>query len=256
MKTGPKIIGVSGKGGVGKTSFLALTLKAILAKNTHHEILVVDADPDSNMPDVLGIDTKGNIGLVVNELKEKIDKLPPNFGKAEYLEYRVFDILYEGDKFDLLVMGAPEREGCYCLVNNLLMKIMDTLTKNYTLVLMDLPAGLEHISRRTSANVDVMFLIADPSKMGVQTAARIRDLAKALHREFKKILLVINKVSPGTEELLKEYSEKFGLEYAGSIPIDERLAEFNLKGIPLLELPEDSPSYIAVKRIIDKSLPA
>lgn len=255
MKLEPKVIGVSGKGGVGKTSFLALMLKAILEKNARHDILVVDADPDSNMPDVLGIDITENIGLVVNELKEKIDKLPPGFGKAEYLEYKVFDVLYEGDKFDLLVMGAPEREGCYCLVNNLLMKIMDTLTKNYTLVLMDLPAGLEHVSRRTSANVDIMFLIADPSKMGIQTAARIKELAKALHREFKKILLIINKASPETEEILKEHSKKFGLEYVGSVPFDEKLAEFNLRGIPLLELPDDSQAYIAVKKIVEKTLP-
>lgn len=254
MKQEPKIIGVSGKGGVGKTSFLALLLKVLIEKNARHSILVVDADPDSNMPDVLGIDVSANIGLIVNELKEKMDKLPPNFGKAEYLEYRVFDVLYEGDKFDLLVMGAPEREGCYCLVNNLLMKIMDTLTKNYTLVLMDLPAGLEHVSRRTSANVDIMFLISDPSKMGLQTALRIKELAKALHRDFKKIFLVVNKVPKDAEETIIEYSKKLGLDYAGSIPVDEKLAEFNLKGIPLLNLPEDSPAYIAVKKIAEKTL--
>ncbi|MHA1607615.1 MAG: nucleotide-binding protein [Candidatus Freyarchaeota archaeon] len=249
----PKIIAVSGKGGVGKTSFLALALKALLEWNSQ-DILVIDADPDSNTPDVLGVDVRGDVGVIVNELKEKMSSFPPNFGKAEYLEYRVFDILYEGDLFDLLVMGAPEREGCYCLVNNLLMKIMDTLVKNYSLVLMDLPAGLEHVSRRTSANVDVMFLVADPSKMGIQTASRIRDLAKVLHREFKKVFLVVNKVTPGLEGVLKEYAAKFKLDYVGSIPVDGKLAEYNLMGKPLLDLPETSPAYLAVKEVLEKTL--
>ncbi|MGQ9720577.1 MAG: ATP-binding protein [Candidatus Jordarchaeum sp.] len=250
---GVKIVAVSGKGGVGKTSFLALALKSLL-KSNNGEILVIDGDADSNMPEVLGIDVKKTVGTVVNDFKERMSKMAPGFDKGDYLESLIFDVLQEGELFDLLVMGATEREGCYCSVNNLLTKIMDTLTKNYSYTLLDLPAGLEHVSRRTSKNINYMFLISDASRMGIQTAARIRDLAKALKSNFEHIYLVGNRITPDLESAVKEQAQKYKLEYIGTIPPDDELAQYNLEGKSLLLLPEDNPAYQAVLKIINSKL--
>jgi CO dehydrogenase maturation factor len=248
-----KIIAVSGKGGVGKTSFLALALKALLKSNSE-DILVIDGDPDSNIPEILGVNVKKTVGKVVNDFREKMSRIAPGVDKAEYLESLIFSVLNEGNDFDLLVMGATEREGCYCSVNNLLTKIMDTLTKNYSLTLLDLPAGLEHVSRRTSKNVNYMFLISDASRMGIQTAARIRDLAKALKSNFEYIYLVGNRITPDLEPLVKEQAQKYDLEYIGTIPPDNELAQYNLEGKSLLSLPDNNPAYQTVSNIIKSKM--
>jgi CO dehydrogenase maturation factor len=250
---GNKIIAVSGKGGTGKTSFLVLTLKALI-KSNRKEILVVDGDADSNMPEVLGVNVRKTVGSVVNDFKEKMSKMAPGVDKRDYLESLIFSVLHEGDDFDLLVMGATEREGCYCSVNNLLTRIMDTLTKNYPFTLLDLPAGLEHVSRRTSKNINYMFLISDASKMGILTAARIRDLAKSLKSNFEHIYLVGNRITPDLEPVVKEQAQKYALEYVGSIPPDDQLAQYNLEGKSLLLLPDDDPAYQAVSKIIKSKL--
>nr|MDO8081605.1 AAA family ATPase [Candidatus Freyarchaeota archaeon] len=250
---GNKIIAVSGKGGTGKTSFLVLALKALI-KSYRKEILVVDGDADSNMPEVLGVNVKKTVGSVVNDFKEKMSKMAPGVDKGDYLESLIFSVLHEGDDFDLLVMGATEREGCYCSVNNLLTKIMDTLTKNYSFTLLDLPAGLEHVSRRTSKNVNYMFLISDASKMGILTAARIRDLAKSLKSNFDHIYLVGNRITSDLEPVVKEQAQKYALEYVGTIPPDDQLAQYNLEGRPLLTLPDDNPAYQEVSKIIKYKL--
>ena len=248
-----KIVAVSGKGGVGKTSFLALALKALL-KSNNTDILVIDGDPDSNIPEILGVNVEKTVGTVVNEFKEKMSTMPPGLNKADYLESLIFSVLYEEDDFDLLVMGATEREGCYCSVNNLLTRIMDTLTRNYTLTLLDLPAGLEHVSRRTSKNVNYMFLISDASRMGIQTAARIRDLAKALKSNFEHIYLVGNRITPDIEPTVKEQAQKYNLEYIGTIPPDDQIAQYNLEGKSLLQLPDNNPAYKEVEKIIKTKL--
>ncbi|MFB0561679.1 MAG: AAA family ATPase [Candidatus Lokiarchaeia archaeon] len=250
---GAKIVAVSGKGGVGKTSFLALALKALL-KSNNREILVIDGDADSNMPEVLGVNVKKTVGAVVHDFKEKMNRMAPGVDKGDYLESLIFSVLQEGADFDLLVMGATEREGCYCSVNNLLTKIMDTLTKNYSFALLDLPAGLEHVSRRTSKNINYMFLISDASRMGIQTAARIRDLAKALKSNFEHIYLVGNRITPDLEPIVKEQAQKYGLEYIGTIPPDDELAQYNLEGKSLLQLPDNNPAYQVVSKIINSKL--
>ena len=250
---GAKIVAVSGKGGVGKTSFLALALKALL-KSNNTDILVIDGDPDSNVPEILGVNVEKTVGTVVNDFKEKMSRMPPGLDKADYLEALIFSVLHEEDDFDLLVMGATEREGCYCSVNNLLTRIMDTLTRNYTLTLLDLPAGLEHVSRRTSKNVNYMFLISDASRMGIQTAARIRDLAKVLKSNFEHIYLVGNRITPDIEPTVKEQAQKYNLEYVGTIPPDTEITQYNLEGKPLLQLPDNNPAYKEVEKIIKTKL--
>lgn len=246
------VLAISGKGGVGKTTLAALMLK-ILTEKKQKNILAIDANPDSNLFNLLGAPTaKKTVGDVTNELRESLDKgeIPPNVLKKDLLEYRIFEILEETPKLDLLVMGRSEGEGCYCMVNKLLAEIIDTLSKNYDLTVMDEHAGLEHLSRRTDREVDVMVIVTDPSSMGFQTARRIKELAEEVHIEFKKICLVGNKFTPAIEPMVKDEASKIGVEYAGYLPHDDNVLKYNLEGRPLVELPPESPALTAAKNIL------
>jgi CO dehydrogenase maturation factor len=254
MEKAKLVLAVSGKGGVGKTTLAALMLK-ILTEKKRDSILAIDANPDSNLANLLGISTtKKTVGNVTDELRKSIEKgeIPPDVMKKDLLEYRIFEILEETPGFDLLVMGRSEGEGCYCLVNKLLADIIDTLSKNYDLTLMDEHAGLEHLSRRTDRDVDVMIIITDPSAMGFQTARRIKELAKEVHIEFKKIYLVGNRFKPEMESTIKDEASKMGVEFAGMIPDDNDVLKYNLSGRPLVELPPESPALQAAKGIITR----
>ncbi|MQY82934.1 AAA family ATPase, partial [archaeon] len=158
------VISVSGKGGTGKTTLTALLLKWII-KNTDEVALVVDADPATNLPDVLGVELSRTVGQVSKDMKDQIERgdLSPTTPKQDLLEAWVFQTLIESDRFDLLAMGRSEGEGCYCYVNNVLTRILDTLTKNYSISLLDMEAGIEHLSRRTDRDVDIMLVVTDPS---------------------------------------------------------------------------------------------
>jgi len=245
------VISVSGKGGVGKTTITALTVR-LLSEAKQRSLLVIDANPDSNLADVLGVPYKKTVGMRASELKKSIEKgeIPLQVTKRDLLEARVFETLVENPNFDLLVMGRSEGEGCYCLVNNLLTSIIDTLAKNYDTTLMDMEAGLEHLSRRTDRDVDIMIIVTDMSHMGIQTAKRIKELAKEVHIQFKKIYLIGNRFPPEMESMLKEEAAKIGIEYAGIIPMDDNILQYNLTGKPLLKLPEDSTALKQLKTIL------
>lgn len=247
------VVAVSGKGGVGKTTITALMVK-LLSESKKGSMLVIDANPDSNLPEVLGINVPKTVGMVANELRKSIDRaeLPIGMSKRDILESKVFEVLKETPDFDLLVMGRTEGEGCYCLVNNLLTHIIDTLSKNYDLTLMDMEAGLEHLSRRTSRDVDVMIIVTDTSHMGLQTAKRIKELAMEVHIQFKKLYLIGNRFPSEMENMLKGEAEKIGIEYAGIVPLDDDVFKSNLAGQPLLSLPENSQALQAVKAILTR----
>lgn len=248
------VLAVSGKGGVGKSTLVALILKILTGKKKK-SILAIDANPDSNLPNLLGVPTaRKTVGNVTDELKRSIDKgeIPPDVTKKDILEYRIFEILEETPGFDLLVMGRSEGEGCYCLVNKLLADIIDTLSKNYDLTLIDMEAGLEHLSRRTDRDVDVMMIVTDPSSMGFETARRIKELSKEVHIEFKKIYLVGNRFACEMESELKEEAGEMGIEFAGLIPDDADVLGYNLRGQPLIELPSGNPALQAAKDILKR----
>lgn len=244
------VVSISGKGGVGKTTVAALLLKALLEENGR-EILIVDADPATNLPDAIAVPVKKTVGTVSNDLKKQIqsDELPPGVPKSDILEGWIMDILVETPKFDILAMGRTEGEGCYCFVNDLLTKILDTLSKNYDLTIMDMEPGLEHLSRRTDRDVDVMIVVTDVSKMGFETAQRIRDLAKEVHIRIGRLYLVVNRVPSEMMSIVKDQSEKAGLELAGIIPVDTDVLNRSINGESLLEVPEDSPALKAVREI-------
>jgi len=246
------VLAISGKGGVGKTTLAASMLK-ILSEKKQKSILAIDADPDSNLSDLLGIKTvKKTVGNVTDELKKSLAKgeIPADVIKMDLLEYRILEILEETPNFDLLRMGRSEGEGCYCSLNKFLTDIIDTLSKNYDLTLVDEHAGLEHLSRRTDRDVDVMVIVTDPSSMGFQTARRIKELAEEVHIEFKKTYLVGNRFSPDTEPILKNVASKIGIEYAGYLPQDDDVLKYNFAGRPLFELPPENPVLQATRKIL------
>jgi CO dehydrogenase maturation factor len=246
------VVAVSGKGGVGKTTVTALMAKILSESDPEKAVLIIDANPDSNLADVLGMPVTKTVGTVTDELKKSLEKsaIPPTMTKEDILETRIFEILGETPSFDLLVMGRGEGEGCYCPVNAFLAHIVDRLMGNYDVTLMDMEAGLEHLSRRTDRDVDIMLVVTDPSSMGLTTARRIKEVAKEVHIEFKKYCLIGNRWKPEMESMLKDQAEKLGYEFVGSIPTDDNIFTHNLTGKPLLNLPDNSPALPAVKDIL------
>ncbi|MGY5881565.1 MAG: AAA family ATPase [Candidatus Thorarchaeota archaeon] len=247
------VISVSGKGGVGKTTTTALLTRIIIEK-ANRDLLVVDADPVLNLPRALGIEVPDTVGSIATKLRKNIDDgaISGEVTKQDVLEGEIFQALIEGEKFDFLAMGRTEGEGCYCFVNRLLTQILDRLSQNYEITLMDMTAGLEHLSRRTNRNVDMLIIVVDASRAAFEAAVRIRDLAKEVHIEFKKIVVIGNRFPPGMEEDLREKLESEGLQLIGMIPTDDELSRVNYQGTPLTELSSDSPAVLAVDTIAEK----
>lgn len=248
------IIAVSGKGGTGKTLVASLIIRSL--SNKGKEILAIDADPDSNLPEALGVDVERTVGNIREELKQSIkdDDITPGMDKWNLLEYKIMESIVETPKFDLLVMGRPEGSGCYCAVNTMLRKIIETLSSNYEMIVIDTEAGLEHLSRRTTQNVDIMLVVTDPSKKSILTAKRIEELADELDIKFKKIFLVLNRIIPKNEgELLKKINE-MELEVIGTIYEDENVTKYDIEGKPLIDLPKDSNSVVTTSKITSKIL--
>lgn len=247
------VIAVSGKGGVGKTTITALMVK-LLSATKQRSILVIDANPDSNLPEVMGMSVTKTVGMVTGDLKRAIEKseIPPEITKESILESHIFEILKETPSFDLLVMGRGEGEGCYCPVNTFLTRIIDTLSKNYDLTIMDMAAGLEHLSRRTDRDVDIMIIVTDPSFMGLRTAKRIKELAKEVHIDFKKLYLIGNRFTSEMEEELKDEAKKIGIELVGVVPHDDNIFEYNHAGKSLLNLSQGSAALHSLRHILER----
>ncbi len=248
------IIAVSGKGGTGKTLVSSLLIKALSA--TNKDILAIDADPDSNLPEALGVDVHKTVGDVREELKEDTakGKIPPGMNKWDILDYKIMESIIETPNFDLLVMGRPEGSGCYCAVNNMLRRIIENLSSNYDVIIIDTEAGLEHLSRRTTQNVDVMLVVTDKSKRGILTAQRIGQLANELDINFKELYLILNRVNTKNEDEVLQKAKETGLDMVGVIYEDDEVTEFDMEGTPLVELPDESNTVKAVSGILARIL--
>jgi CO dehydrogenase maturation factor len=245
------IIAVSGKGGTGKTLVSSLLIKSLIGKDL--DILAIDADPDSNLPEALGIEVDRTVGDIREELKKDTAEgnIPPEANKWDILDYKIMESIIETPEFDLLVMGRPEGSGCYCAVNNILRKIIERLSSNYDIIVIDTEAGLEHLSRRTTQNVDLMLVVTDPSKRGILTAQRIEELSEDLDITFKKQYLILNRVKTGNEDELLEEVNKIGLEIAGIIHEDELIESYDREGTPLINLPDDSQAFTSILKITE-----
>lgn len=241
------IIAITGKGGTGKTTVSTLLIKYL--ENKDGSLLAIDADPDANLPNALGVTVEKTVGEMREYLLEQRDKIPPSVDKELLFESKIYEVLHEKKNYDLLVMGRSEGSGCYCYVNNLLRGIMDRITKNYNFAIVDTAAGLEHFSRKIIHDVDILFVVTDESRKGLQTAERIRDLANELDLNFKKIYIIANKVNESSIKIIKKYTEEMDMELVGAIPYDTKLVEFDLVGEPLINLPDDSLSVMEVEKI-------
>lgn len=246
------IIAVSGKGGTGKTLVSSLLIKAL--SGTKKNILAIDADPDSNLPEALGVEVHKTVGDVREELKEDTAKgrIPTGMNKWDILDYRVMESIIETPNFDLLVMGRPEGSGCYCAVNNMLRRIIENLSSNYDVIIIDTEAGLEHLSRRTTQNVDVMLVVTDKSKRGILTAQRIGQLAEELDINFQKLFLVLNRVNAQNKNDVLSKVKETGLELVGVIYEDDQVTDFDIEGRPLVELPSESNTVKAVSGMLSR----
>ena len=186
------IIAVSGKGGVGKSTISSLMIKQ-LVENKKSPVLAVDADPNSNLGYYLGIDCPA--GTAVSDLREdEFKKNPAGISKVEWLNMKMQECIFETDKgFDLLVMGRPEGPGCYCAVNNLLRDFLGKISRQYPFVVIDNEAGMEHLSRRTNHEIDVLFIVAEPTNISFLAAENIKNAAEHLPIKIIKKYLVVNK---------------------------------------------------------------
>jgi len=252
----PKVISFSGKGGVGKSTLLVLMLKHVIETKKYENILVIDADPDANIGDLIGKEIKfiETIGGKMTKLQERIQKrqIPLEVSKNQIIESEVFDALIEMDDFDLIEMGRSEGEGCFCSVNNALKRIIDVLAKNYDIVLIDAPAGLEYFARKTGQDVTDLIIVTDPSKMGFHTMERIVEVSKEVQLKFKQILVIGNRFPGDLEDIILKRIENIDddrLKFLGILPYDEEISTFNLTGDNLLALSNDNPLYKSAKAL-------
>jgi len=200
---------------------------------------VVDADPNSVLPSLLGVKPESSIVGIVEEISKKMDKIPAGMTKERYIEMRVQESLSEEEGFDLLVMGRPEGPGCYCYVNNLLRGIMSRVTKSYDFVIMDNAAGMEHISRRTMRSLDSLVLVSDYSAVGVRSAKRIYELAKELDIKMKGAYLAVNRIT-GDIVALGDDIKDSGLKLIGAIPFSEEVNSLSIADKPIFGLKDKS----------------
>jgi len=243
------VIAVAGKGGTGKTTFSAISV-SYLVRTTGKVVLAVDADANANLDLALGTRAENTIGSVREHLTENIKNMPAGMSKDTWVEMLLQQALVEEKGFDLISMGRPEGPGCYCYLNSIFRRYLDIMTGNYDYVVMDNEAGMEHLSRRTTTGVDIMFIASDPTVRGVETALRIRDLARELKLNIKNMALVFSRVRNGLPDNLRTIAEGGNLKIAGAVPDDDVLREYDEKGEALSELPASSAARQAIEEIL------
>lgn len=242
------VIAMAGKGGTGKTTIAALLVRLIKEKGLG-SCLAIDADPNSNFAEALGIDVKETVSQVLDDIAAHPEKVPTGMSKDRFVEYQVQTLIQEGEGFDILTMGRPEGPGCYCYVNNVLRNIMCKLIKDYQYIIIDNEAGLEHLSRRTTRSADTLVLVSNASAVGLKAAKRIHLLMKELNVKVKNQFLLINCYDRDIE---KEKINELGLNYLGFVPVDEEIERFCLNGSSLMNLKNNAKSLSALRNLGEK----
>jgi CO dehydrogenase maturation factor len=245
----PFTIALAGKGGTGKTTTAALTVRALRELGAK-DVLAVDADPNSTLHVALGVEVERSVGEITEELMESGEATPGGMSKDAWLELNVHRYVVEDREFDLLSMGRPEGSGCYCYANNLVRGCIDSLQRGYEFVVMDNEAGLEHLSRRTTRNVDALLIVSDPSVRGIRTAGRLDALVDELDINVGERYLVVNRADDPLDPALLQAAEETGLPLLATVPDDSEIAKCDLEGVGLFDLPDGSPALVAVKEMI------
>ncbi len=241
-------IALGGKGGSGKTTLAGLLIRYMIKKGMK-PVLAVDADPNSNLNDVLGVRLDGTL----SEARESMKKgVPVGMTKDIFMEMKMEQSLVEGEGFDLIAMGLPEGPGCYCAANNLLTMLIERLIGNYDYVVVDNEAGMEHFSRLTQKDIDLLILVSDPSRRGLTAACRIAGLVRGLPMKVGKMALVVNRVQKEPGSWPDEVVETFGTERIALLPSDPLLAEFDIEGKPAVALPEDASIIKASEGLFER----
>ena len=248
----PHTIAVAGKGGVGKTTTCGMLIDYLCKKNKG-PVLVVDADANANLNEVLGVETEISLGQIREEIAhaELKGTIPKGMSKADYAEFKFNSALIEEDDFDMIVMGLTQGQGCYCYVNGMLKTQVDKYARNYTYVVMDNEAGLEHVARGTLPHVDTMLLISDCSRRGIQAVARIAEMIGELNLNPGQMGLIVNRAPGGVlDEGIRAEIEKHGLKLFGVLPHSDAVYRCDCDGEPSAYLPEHDPMKTALKGIM------
>ena len=247
----PHTIAVAGKGGVGKTTTCGMLID-YLCKKKNGPVLVVDADANSNLNEVLGVEVETSLGAIREEMAnaELHGTIPAGMTKADYADFKFNSAIVEEDDFDMLVMGRTQGKGCYCYVNGVLKTQVDKYAKNYSYIVMDNEAGLEHVTRGTLPHVDTMLLISDCSRRGIQAVARIAEMVHEMNLNPTKMGLIVNRAPGGVlDDGVKEEIEKHGLQLFGVLPHDEAVYRCDCDGEPSSKLPDCDPMKVALRGI-------
>ena len=248
----PHTIAVAGKGGVGKTTTCGMIIDYLCKKN-RGPVLVVDADANANLNEVLGVEMETSLGQIREEIAhaELKGTIPKGMTKADYAEFKFNSALIEDDDFDMLVMGRTQGSGCYCFVNGMLKTQVDKYARNYSYVVMDNEAGLEHVARGTLPHVDTMLLISDCSRRGIQAVARIAEMIDELNLNPGQMGLIVNRAPGGVlDDGIKAEIEKHGLKLFGVLPHSDAVYRCDCEGEPSAKLPESEPMKTALKGVM------
>ncbi len=248
----PHTIAVAGKGGVGKTTTCGMIID-YLCKQPRGPVLVVAADANSNLNEVLGVEADVTLGQIREEMAQAELKgtIPKGMTKADYAEMKFNDALIEDDDFDMLVMGRTQGKGCYCYVNGVLKTQVDKYAKNYSYIVMDNEAGLEHVARGTLPHVDTMLLISDCSRRGIQAVARIAEMIDEMDLNPGQMGLIVNRAPGGVlDDGVKAEIERHGLKLFGVLPQDDAVYRCDCNGEPSARLPEDDVMKTALKEVL------
>ena len=249
-------IALAGKGGVGKTTICGMLIEYLCQKK-NGPVLAVDADANSNLNEVLGVEVHSTLGEIREEIAQAEmsakNPIPAGMSKADYAEMQFSDALTEADDYDLLVMGRTQGKGCYCFVNGLLSTQVAKYAQNYRYIVVDNEAGLEHLSRGILPKVDTILLVSDCSRRGVQAAGRLSEMIDELKLGAKEVGLIINRAPGGQlNDGVREEIEKYHLHLRGVVPHDDTVYEYDAEGKPSVTVPADSPVKQAVHRIFDQ----
>jgi CO dehydrogenase maturation factor len=246
-------IGITGKGGVGKSTIAAFLIRW-LNDHGHCSVLAVDADSNVNLCDLLGVESGEAVGTIREEMKQKVNDLPGGMTKQQFLEYKIHQGLTETPNFDLITMGRPEGPGCYCYANGVLRDILATLSDNYEYVVIDNEAGMEHLSRRTAQKIDCLLIVSDPSVRGIRAAGRISCLMEELNSRVGRQYLLINRKRSELSEAVNQEIAAQELELLAVLDDDAALAELDANGLPAYSALSSSIFYQSVNRVFSRLL--